>query len=84
MFRNDLGDLALHLICDHCSVIIDTYPYKNPSSHERVNSRNKGRGGGRGRRMDFCNERCRIIFFRGRKYYQRKLRHMDDNDYGIE
>ena len=28
------------------------------------------------RRMDFCDIKCRILYFRGRKYYQKKLAYM--------
>lgn len=70
-----------HILCEKCSTIIVTgFNFLTHTPHwERVLSRRKDQGAGRGRVLDFCNEQCRILFLRGRKYYQRKLQHMKDN-----
>jgi len=66
-----------HITCDRCNVIIvDSWNFNNPPQWEIVELQ---QAGGRRRRMDFCDERCRILYFRGRKYYQKKLQYMKEH-----
>lgn len=78
MFKNDFSGNGLIILCDHCRRTIDARPFK--FAHERINSPKKDKGAGQGRILDFCDEKCRIVFFRGRKYYQRKLKYIADNE----
>jgi len=78
MFKNDFNGLGLHILCDRCKTIVGTMPYK--FDWVRVDSRHKGAGAGKGRALDFCNEKCRILFLRGREYYCRKMKYIADND----
>lgn len=59
-----------HLTCDHCVRICNWY---SKDSHIVVKSKNKKT------ELHFCNERCQLVFFKGKKYYQRKLKAMIDN-----
>ena len=55
-----------YILCDRCRKIIATdyilnwYSIYEPFWETVQKSR----------RMDFCNEKCRIYFFKGRKYYR--------------
>ncbi len=72
MFR-----LGRHICCDRCQKIIVTgFDWCLKPFWDIVN---KARQHGSFRRMDFCDERCRMIHFRGRKYWQRKLLYMRRN-----
>ena len=71
---------ALYLLCDKCSKILHTYNGSPPNiTWERVMSKRKDKGAGRGRELVFCDEKCRIVFLRGRKYYNDKLEHQKNN-----
>lgn len=79
MIKQSASPVVLHVLCDKCKVIIatDFNFFTQTPAWERVLSARKRGVTGRGRCMDFCTEKCRIIYFRGWKYYQRKLRHME-------
>ncbi len=77
MFKNDFSGLGLHILCDKCHKILDTYPYTR--KWEKIDSPRKHGTAGKGRKLDFCDEKCRIIYLRGHKYYARKLQHIEEN-----
>lgn len=58
-----------HITCDHCVKICNYY------GDDFIGLRSKKKN----TEMYFCNERCMLVFFKGKKYYQRKLKAMIDN-----
>lgn len=69
------------ILCDRCSTIItENHNFFRTSPWWEVVQLQ--RSGGRKRRLDFCNARCRIICLRGRRYYRKKLEYMEQN--GVE
>ena len=81
MFKNDFDGTGIKFICEHCKTIVATnFNFNNQlPTWERIQSKNKGKGSGKGRILDFCNEKCRIVYLRGRKYYADKLEHIKIN-----
>lgn len=78
MIKNSPG--GLHTLCDRCRKILAT-DFNYITDHidwEVVVSARKG-SEGHNKRLDFCDERCRIVYLRGRKYYARKLQHIENN-----
>ena len=59
-------------LCDRCKTII-SLDNGNFVSWETVRSRRKNTN------MDFCNLKCRILFCKGKKYYQTKVAKMKAN-----
>lgn len=76
---------GLHVLCDRCSKILDTnYKYSTFGCLKlkdffktlpwiAFNSKKWGRGDGQGRRLDFCTEKCKLVFLKGKRYWNLKL-----------
>lgn len=80
MIKNSVSS-GIHTLCNRCSRILATdfnYLTGTPA-WEIIEMPWKGNQV-KTRRFDFCDEKCRIIYFRGRKYYQRKLKYIVDHD----
>ena len=66
--------------CDRCHTILAVnFDYKNKTPKwERIEVPKKG-AEGHTKYYDFCDEKCRIVYFRGKSYFQRKLAHRERN-----
>lgn len=73
-----------HILCDRCRMILATNFNFNASKPTWETVKLKRRDPMRNRRMDFCDEYCRIMQFRGRKYWARKIEHMKRNGAYVE
>lgn len=85
MFKNDFNGVGIHFICEHCRKIVATgfnFTLQKPDwvrlESTKYSPPNEG-GNGKGRILDFCDDKCRIIYLRGKKYYARKLQHIENN-----
>lgn len=82
MVKNYFDGTGLIHICERCRVIVATNfnGLIGTPTWIRVPSRHKDKGAGRGRMLDFCTDKCKIVYLRGRKYYNEKLQHQKDNE----
>jgi hypothetical protein len=80
MIKNTVSQ-GFHTLCDRCRCILATN-FKYGTCKPTWEVINKPRKGSQGhtRRFDFCDERCRVMYFRGRKYWARKVKFMTEND----
>lgn len=74
-----------HVLCDRCAKILATNYNFSLLSWETLqdlykilpwialSSKKWGRGDGRGRRLDFCTEKCKLVFLKGKRYWNLKL-----------
>lgn len=78
--KQSFSPIQLHVLCNRCSKILASdfnFALQTPN-WEIVMKTKKGLEP-RQQRFDFCDEKCRITYFRGRKYWNRKLKHQRDN-----
>jgi hypothetical protein len=73
------GASARHVLCDRCRKILDTdFNFLTDTiTWETVKTPHKGRHDTR--RSDFCDVRCRIVYFKGWKYLARKHEYIARN-----
>lgn len=65
------------ILCDRCrtTLAVEFNFNRTEPDWETITTECKG-SPGHSRRYDFCDIRCRVIHFRGRKYWQRKLQYI--------
>jgi hypothetical protein len=84
MFKKDFNGVGIQFLCEHCRRIVASnfnfFTQKPDWVRLESTKFSRGFGGnGRGRILDFCSDRCRIIYLRGRKYWKRKQDHRENN-----
>lgn len=78
MIKNTVN--GIHTMCDRCRCILATnfnYITESPSSWVMVDRPKKGAQGHR-QVFTFCNEKCKLVYFKGQKYWSRKMQHWQD------
>ena len=71
MIKHDFSIGKDHILCDRSRIIIIYNEDENRNSYfANAKSKNKKI------HMDFCGFKCRDIFFKGKKYWARKLENM--------
>jgi hypothetical protein len=80
MIKNSFSPEGIHTLCDRCRKILATdFNFLIGSvTWKRIKSPRKGREG-HNRVYDFCDEKCLVVYFRGKKYYNKKLFHISSN-----
>lgn len=82
MFKFDFNIFSRHVLCDKCRKIIatDFNFLSNEFGWIRIPSPHKKHKRGKGRMLDFCNEKCLLVFFKGRKYWSNKMKLRKENE----
>jgi len=78
MFKNSFDGTGSKWLCDRCRKILAPVSSNTAINWETISAPRKGQPG-HTLRFDFCDEKCRIIHLRGRKYWQRKQDHREKN-----
>ena len=78
MIKQSVSFDCLYVLCDRCSMILArNFNFLTQIPHWEVIEKIRKGSEPHKKRFDFCDEKCRIIYFRGRKYWNNKLEYQN-------